>query len=155
MALQQELGMRQGFAEREHEAALNVYFTASILRKRATEFFRERDLTDVQFNVLSLLHSQSGEEGGLNQVDLSRMMLVNRANITTLIDRMEQAKLVKRVPVAEDRRYNLVVLTAHGRKRHDEVVADYRAETRRIMQVLSAEELDDLMEKLERIRKAV
>ena len=85
MTLKSELGMRKGFENPAHEALLNIYYTASRARKKAGEFFRLNRLTDVQFNVLSLLRHQSGEIGGLTQVELSRMMLVNRANITTLI----------------------------------------------------------------------
>ena len=81
MSLQSELGMRKGFDNPAHEALLNIYYTASRVRKKAGEFFRGFGVTDVQFNVLSLLKHQSGESSGLTQVELSRMMLVNRANI--------------------------------------------------------------------------
>ena len=115
MALEQELGLKKGFGVLEHEAILNIYYTASRIKKKAGDFFRGFGLTDVQFNVLMLLIHQSGEQGGLNQAQLSDMMLVNRANITSLIDRMEKAKLVERT-AADDRRYNIVKLTGQGRK---------------------------------------
>jgi len=115
MALQHELGHKHPFASKEHEALLSVYFTANRIKRRATDFFRAHELTYVQFNVLSLLKHESGEQGGLTQVELSCMLLVNRANITSIVDRMEKAGLIRRTPTAQDRRYNLVSLTSLGR----------------------------------------
>jgi DNA-binding MarR family transcriptional regulator len=153
MSLQSELGMRRGFENPAHEALLNIYYTASRTRKKAGEFFRLQGLTDVQFNVLSLLKHQSGESGGLTQVELSRMMLVNRANITTLIDRMEKGNLVARKPVPDDRRYNTIELTPHGQQMYERVQGVYRKKINDIMQALSPEELKSLISILEKLRK--
>lgn len=152
MSLKVELGMRKGFDYPPHEALLSIYYTASRARKKAGEFFRIHGLTDVQFNVLSLLKHQSGENGGLTQVELSRMMLVNRANITTLIDRMEKANLVERKPVPDDRRYNIIQLTAHGKEMHTKIAGVYRAKITEIMDVLEDTEKRQLVDILEKVR---
>jgi len=152
MSLKTELGMRKDFENPAHEALLNIYYTASKTRKRAGEFFREFGLTDVQYNVLSLLRHQSGGNGGLTQVELSRMMLVNRANITTLIDRMESAKLVARKPVPGDRRYNVIELTSHGHEMYEQVHGIYKNRISEIMSAVNATELASLLEILEKIR---
>lgn len=152
MALQQELELPKPIEYLAHEALLNIYYTASQAKKKADEFFRSRGLTDVQFNVMMLLVSQGGKDGGLTQVDLSRMMLVNRANITSLIDRMEKANLVHRVAAPDDRRYNVIKLTTLGRKLYDDVVLDYIENARAIMQPLNERETRRLIQSLERIR---
>lgn len=152
MTLQSELGMRKGFENPAHEALLNIYYTAARIRKKAGEFFRQYGLTDVQYNVLSLLKHQSVEGGGLTQVELSRMMLVNRANITTLIDRMEKANLVARKPVPDDRRYNVIELTPHGLDMYQKVSGTYKKKVGEIMGVLEQRELDALKDILEKIR---
>lgn len=144
--------MRKGFDYPPHEALLSIYYTASRARKKAGEFFRLHGLTDVQFNVISLLKHQSGEVGGLTQVELSRMMLVNRANITTLIDRMEKADLVQRKPVPDDRRYNIIQLTPHGEAMYKEVAGIYRNKITEIMDVLNDEELGQLVSIMAKIR---
>lgn len=153
MSLKQELALRNDFKHRPHEALLNVYYTAAKTQKKADEFFRLHGLTDVQFNVLMLLRSQSGDRGGLTQVELSRMMLVNRANITTLIDRMQRAKLVVRVADPEDRRFNIIKMTPKGESLYDKVSALYQRKVRDIMSALSDAEQADLMAKLGRLRK--
>lgn len=152
MSLKSELGMRKGFDYPPHEALLSIYYTASRARKKAGEFFRLHGLTDVQFNVLSLLKHQSGDIGGLTQVELSRMMLVNRANITTLIDRMEKADLVARKPVPDDRRYNIIQLTEHGKEMYKAVAGVYRDKITEIMDVLDETELNQLVSIMEKIR---
>lgn len=152
MTLKSELGMRKGFENPAHEALLNIYYTASRTRKKAGEFFRVYNLTDVQYNVMSLLKHQSGESGGLTQVELSHMMLVNRANITTLIDRMEKAKLVARKPVPNDRRYNVIELTDHGFEMYAKVSGTYKRKISEIMDVLDQRELKALIDILEKLR---
>jgi DNA-binding MarR family transcriptional regulator len=152
MTLKDELGLRADFKNRDHEALLNIYFSASKAKKRADEFFRAHGITDVQFNVMILLKNQSGKRGGLTQIELSEMMLVNRANITTLIDRMEKAGFVVRVPDSEDRRYNIVKLTRTGIARHAQVAARYMEQVGDIMGALSKGERQTLVELLTRVR---
>ena len=153
MTLKTELGMRSGFENPAHEALLSIYYTAARVRKKAGDFFRAHGLTDVQFNVLSLLKHQSGENGGLTQVELSKMMLVNRANITTLIDRMEKANLVARRPVPGDRRYNVIELTPHGIKMWTDIVGVYKQKVSEIMGAVSEEELEALVRTMEKVRR--
>ena len=114
MSLESELCLRRPFTLLAHEALLNIYYSASRLKKKAGEFFRPFGLTDVQFNLMMLLKYQGGQEEGLSQAQLSSMMLVNRANVTSLIDRMEKIDLVIRTPAPTDRRSNIVKLTKRG-----------------------------------------
>ncbi len=152
MALEQELGLRKGIKVLEHEALLNIYYTATCFRKRATEFFKRFGLTDVQFNVMMLLAHQSGTNGGLSQAELSDMMLVNRANITSLIDRMEKAKLVIRTDAVADRRSNIIKMTARGRRLFNTVEPLYATQVREIMSRISVTEQKKLISALEKVR---
>jgi len=152
MSLQDELGLRKPIALLPHEALMNIYYTASCVKKRADEFFRPFGLTDVQFNVLMLLHHQSTPEEGLSQAQLSDMMLVNRANTTSLIDRMEKTGLVVRTSDASDRRYKIVKLTARGRKLLADVEPLYAKEVRKVMAALKEAEQKKLITALEKIR---
>ncbi len=135
-----------------HEALLNTYYTTSCLRKRASEFFRPFGLTDVQFNLMMLLKYQGGPGKGLNQALLSDMMLVNRANITSLIDRMEKAGLVVRTPAPSDRRSNIIKLTTRARKLLDRIEPLYTKEVKQIMAALNQTEQKTLIAMLEKVR---
>ena len=152
MALEHELGFRRPIELLAHEALLNIYYTASCLKKRADEFFRPFGLTDVQFNLMMLLEYQSSEEKGLSQAQISGMMLVNRANITSLVDRMEKADLVVRTAAESDRRYNIVKFTGRGKKLLARVEPLYAKEVNTVMTILKESEQKRLNNMLEKIR---
>lgn len=154
MALNQELGLREGIKVLEHEAVLNIYYTASCLKKAAAEFFQQFGLTDVQFNVMMLLAYQSGPKGGLSQAQLSDMMLVNRANITSLIDRMEKVGLVVRTDAAGDRRSNIIKMTTRGRRLFIKVEPLYAGRVKEIMAGIGRAEQKRLIVLLEKIRES-
>jgi len=67
-------------------------------------------LTDNHYNVLRILN---GVSEPISQVEIGRRMLSSRANVTKLIDLLEQRNMVQRLP-SQDRRVNLVALTAAG-----------------------------------------
>ena len=141
------------FSIPQHEGLLNIYLTGALLRKRAREFFSRHRITDVQFNVLALIYDRAGWDGGLTQVELSRLLLVNRSNITSLIDRMEQGGLVIRAPDPADRRSKVVSLTARGRKRLLAIEGLYTEEVKMIMKSLTEEEMRELNAMLEKVRE--
>lgn len=152
MSLEYELCLRRPFTLLAHEALLNIYYSASCLKKKAGEFLRPFGLTDVQFNLMMLLDYQSQQDEGLSQAQLSSMMLVNRANITSLIDRMEKADLVIRTPAPADRRSNIVKMTDRGKELLEQIEPLYTKEVKRIMAALKLSEQKTVIEMLERIR---
>lgn len=152
MSLQEELGLSKPIATDGHEALLNIYYTSTCIRKRATEFLRPFGLTDVQLNLMMMLHHQSPPRGGLSQARLSDMMLVNRANITALVDRMEKAKLVVRTAAAGDRRTNIIKLTPRAKRLLARVEPLYAQEVNRIMGTLKDADRRKLIKLLEKVR---
>ena len=155
MGLKEELGLKTDFASPAHEALLNIYYTASIMKKRADDFFGQFGLTDVQFNMMNLLYYESGKEGGLSQAQISDMMLVNRANITSLVDRMEKAELVSRTAHANDRRYNIIKLTSKGKNLYTKVEQHYLKQVKEAMAPLDAAEIKKLAGMLEKVRRTL
>jgi DNA-binding MarR family transcriptional regulator len=155
MGLKEELGLKKDFASPAHEALLSIYYTASIMKKRADDFFGQFGLTDVQFNMLNLLYYESGKEGGLSQAQISDMMLVNRANITSLVDRMEKAELVTRTAHANDRRYNIIKLTAKGKNLYTKVEPLYLEKIKEVMTPLDAADTRKLTAVLEKVRRTI
>ncbi len=152
MTLQQELSLNTPINSLPREVILNVYYTASCLKKKADEFFGQYGISDVQFNVMMLLRYQQNDLEGLSQAQISQMMLVNRANITSLIDRMEKAGLVVRTPKAHDRRSYLIKLTEKADELMDVVEPMYLSEINRVA-VLNENEHRILIKLLERIRE--
>jgi MarR family 2-MHQ and catechol resistance regulon transcriptional repressor len=153
MTLESELKLRKPIKLLPHRSLLNIYYTSSCLKKKADAFFRQFGLTDVQFNVLNLLAMHSGPGGGLSQAQLSDMMIVNRANITSLVDRMEKSDLVARTAAPNDRRYNIVKMTPKGKKLFAKVEPLYVKQIRKLMSVLNESEEKALVKSLGKIRK--
>jgi len=155
VSLQVELGLKKPVALLAHEALLNTYYTASCLKKKAGDFLRPFGLTDVQFNLMMLLKHQTGPGEGLSQAQLSDMMLVNRANITSLIDRMEKAGLVARTSTPSDRRCNIIKLTHRGKRLLSQIEPLYAQEVERVMAALVETEQKRLIVMLEKIRGSI
>jgi MarR family 2-MHQ and catechol resistance regulon transcriptional repressor len=155
MSLIEELKLNVPFTLDTHESLLNIYFTATCIKKKATEFLKPFGITDVQLNMMMMLGHQGEHEGGLSQARISEMMLVNRANITSLVDRMEKAGFVIRTAAAGDRRYNIIKLTKKGKRLLEKVEPLYAKEVTRIMSVLSDGEKKKLIKMLEKVRSGI
>ncbi|MGJ5830595.1 MarR family winged helix-turn-helix transcriptional regulator [Streptomyces ossamyceticus] len=91
---------------------------------------RECGVSHTMFEVLIRLCRQPGEE--VSQRALADDLTLTSSGITRLVDRMEAADLVRRVPSPEDRRSVLVEATEHGRtvflraaEAHGQVVERY------------------------------
>lgn len=84
---------------------------AEVLNKSLVD---ERGISLPWYDVLLQL-SASGEDR-LRLQDLADRVLYSRSGLTRLIDRMESAGLVSRVPCEDDKRGTYAVLTAQGKR---------------------------------------
>ena len=150
--LQAELGLARPIIYPAHEPVLGIVYTATLLEKQGGRLLRRHGLTDAQFNVLMLLHHQ-GERGRMSQVRLGELLLVNRSNVTGLVDRMERDSLVRREDDPDDRRVNLVAITDKGEGVLAGAMADYYPMLDQVMAGLNDSERRKLMELLGRVRK--
>ncbi len=151
MALQDELGFPNPVENPSHEAMLSLVVTGTLLAKEGDALLRHFGLTDSQFNVLMLLRYQAPPEGA-SQVQLGRMLVVNRSNVTGLVDRMEKAGWVKREGTPGDRRANRVRLTAPGRALLVRAEKAYMARVEEVMGSLTPTDRRNLASLLERVR---
>lgn len=152
MGLQQELGMPNPISDIAHEAIMNIVLTGEMLAKEGQRIFRPLGLTNSQFNVLILLKHQSNHEG-ITQTELGARLLVNRSNVTGLIDRMEEAGWVRRTPAPGDRRINKVLLTKEGGQLLEQAEKLYYSRIREVMGGLSKKDLNAMNELLGRVRE--
>lgn len=150
MGLKEELKLSKNFISTEHEALLNLYYTSVCIKKHASDFFAPFGLTDVQFNLMMMLKHHGGSEG-LSQARLSEMMMVNRANVTGLIDRLEKIGMVRRTAV-KDRRFNMIQLTQKGKTLLEKADPAYGNEVQEAMSVLTEADLKRLIRACEKLR---
>ncbi|MBN1292715.1 MAG: MarR family transcriptional regulator [Candidatus Latescibacteria bacterium] len=154
MKFYEELGFLKPFKHKDHETLLNIVVTSTLLVKEAQQILRPLGLTDAQFNVLLILIGQS-ENGRLNQTELGKMLLVNRSNVTGLIDRMERDGFVERIPEPGDRRINLVQITEAGKTVLKKAQEIYYKRIEEIISALSPREGYQLCETLKKIRSGI
>ena len=105
-----------------YKALLQLLRAADTLWNTSHAFFARWNLSPSQFNVLNLL---SDQPDGLSQVELGRMLIMHRSNVTGLIDRLEKRGLVQRRDAAGDRRAYCVGLTAAGRTLVQNILPHY------------------------------
>jgi DNA-binding MarR family transcriptional regulator len=75
------------------------------------------------------------------QRELSDVLVVDRSNVTTLLDRVERAGWVRRGNHPQDRRIYCVTLTPSGRRLHARVFPRYLDAVGRAAAGISAEEM--------------
>jgi DNA-binding MarR family transcriptional regulator len=101
---------------------LQLLRTAEMLWNGSRLFFARWDLSPSQFNILNVLQDASA---GMSQVELSRLLIMNRSNVTGLVDRLEARGLVCREETPGDRRAYRVVLSSAGFKLIGEILPYY------------------------------
>jgi len=149
MKLQYELELGLPFEDIYHETLLNIVRTAGLFSSLGAGWFKQFGLTDAQFNVLLVLKYKDKE---LTQVDLSRRLVVTRASITSVLDRLEEKALVLRNHVAGNRRIHHVSLTPQGEELVERVEPLYRETLHQVLGELTEAECHALIGYLERVR---
>jgi DNA-binding MarR family transcriptional regulator len=110
-----------------------------LLERVMNPYFARFGITGAQWGVLRNLH-RAEQEGhvGLRPGDLAERLLVRPPSVTTLVDRLERAGLVRRDGVPEDQRAKVVVLTSAGHALLERVLAVHDGQIAAVMGGLSA-----------------
>lgn len=132
-----------------HEALMNVLLTGTLLKKTARTFFKDAPMSEAEFNLLMILrHSLQP----LSQNDLSERLLVDKSNITGLIDRLCKSGAIERNPVPDDRRRNHITLTDQGKQAVDAIDPVYHRLVAEIMHDLTDAEYKTLIRLTRKVR---
>lgn len=115
-----------------------VMATADAFLRESARLFRPLGLTAAQYNVLNVL---APHPEGMSQRQLSDVLVVDRSNVTGLLDRMEKAGWVRRADAPRDRRVYLVTLTAAGRRLWAKVTPRYLEVVAQVTRGMSAKEM--------------
>lgn len=130
----------------------DIVATADLFLRESTRLFRPHGLTAPQFNVLNLLGLHA-EEAGYSQRELADLLVVDRSNVTGLIDRMETAGWVRRADDPADRRVYRVKLTASGKRLWVKVAPGYADVVRQVTARLDERRMRDALELLATLRE--
>ncbi|MEW6269222.1 MAG: MarR family transcriptional regulator [Thermodesulfobacteriota bacterium] len=124
--------------------ALDAYIAlmraAEAVTARAHGHLQTAGLTIGQFGALEALHHL----GPLRATELARKLLRSPGNVTTVLDNLERAGLVRRSQDDEDRRCTTVSITARGAALMREIFPRHAEGLAREMSILTAREQEEL-----------
>ena len=149
MTLAKEIRMKDEFESVRHEALLNIVRTASFIGKISNTFFSKHHITEAQYNVLIVLKLESQ---ALTQMEIGERLVTSRANMTSLVDKLEKKQYVTREEVKDDRRAYKIHLTDQGKRLLDKVERAYVDKVEEIMTCISGAECKTISRSLERLR---
>ena len=153
MGLAEELGLDKPIQTVEHESLLNVIYTGTMISRASFRYFQGSELTDAQFNVLVQLKYAS--ERSLSQSALGRRLVVNKADMTGIIDRLEKTGLAVRLSHPTDRRVHMIVMTKKGETLVDGLEPGYLDGVHRLMAGIPDKDLRSLNKTLEKVRSNI
>jgi DNA-binding MarR family transcriptional regulator len=133
-----------------YESLIQVLHTANILWRESRRFFKPYGISEAQFNILHVLGEQPH---GMSQRELSDLLVVDRSNVTLLLDKMSAQGLIKRNDVPGDRRAYRVALSKEGMTLWKKVLPHYRKVIESIMSCVSEKEAGQCLLTLQEIEK--
>ena len=149
----EEIRQTRPFATQQEEAALNIVRTADALKRGGELLFRRHGITSAQYNVLRILRGAG--DRGLHCSGIAERMITAEPDITRLLMRMERLGLLMRQRDSADRRMVTAIATERGLQLLVELEAPLRKLQERQFALLSQDEIDALIDGLEKVRAGV
>ena len=133
--------------------ALNGVLNAGTMLKNVSrQFFRNRSTTEVQFNVLLLLKHA---DHPMTQKELSERLLVDKSNLTGLVDRMESSGHLLRLKTPGDRRSYHLQLTGKAEQLLEELEHPYRELLKSMLGDFSKDELLLMVRMMNKLQRSL
>ena len=148
--LHEELKQSKPFAEIEEELHVSIARTAALLERAVAKQLRPHGLTPTQYNVLRILRGAGPT--GLCRNELGERLVTPVPDVTRLLDRMAEQKLIARQRSDEDRRLVRTYLTPKGLELVNQLDDDMRAGHRARLSEFSREEIKRLVDALAELR---
>jgi DNA-binding MarR family transcriptional regulator len=137
--------------ERHNETydAVNAAFKA--MQRSIAELLAEEGLTQPQFVAMRVV----AKSGATPMRKISDEMFVTPANLTGIIDRLENKGLIKRMARQGDRRATIIELTPEGRAAQERVASRYSRFMQDALQAFTKDEQKTLRYLLEKLRRGM
>ena len=132
------------------EMFLNLAYTYDIVASDMSAKVTPYGITRAGFNVLRIL--SRAESKACKQNEISRLMLVSRANITGLVDSLSRQLLVERISDPNDRRVNMIKILPKGEKLLEDLLPGYYKHMHEVCSVFTEKEKKIFNDLLKRLR---
>lgn len=143
--------MDEGPTEMAVTAWARLLKAQQVLLERVEADLKHADLPPLEWYDV-LLELKREQSGRLRQFELGQKVLLSKYNLSRLLDRLEDAGLVKRQPCKEDARGADVTITAAGRALQKKMWPVYQQSIgrhfARHLSAAEAEQLADIMTRM-------
>lgn len=134
------------------EVFLNIIYTFGAIQEPLARRFAKYGISLSAWEVLMLLNRCEGKRCAQHR--LGSLLMVSRANVTGLVDRLEKRGLVRRETGSTDRRLRWACLTPEGESLIHQLLPGHHRALRRLMAGLEDSEKAELVRLLGRLRQA-
>jgi DNA-binding MarR family transcriptional regulator len=117
--LQKELKQTRPFKTLKHEASLSIARTAALLEHEFEAAMKPYGITATQYNVLRIL--RGSEPQGLCRNEIRDRLVRQVPDVTRLLDRLEDTRLISRQRGDDDRRFVTTRITRAGLRLLDQL----------------------------------
>ena len=144
--LRREIKQARPFQSLEQEALLGLERTAAVHSHAFAEALKPYGITPTQYNVLRILRGAG--EPGLCRHEVRDRLVAQVPDVTRLLDRLEEARLIERRRGTEDRRVVTTRITEKGQRLLRELDEPVLAMHKRQLGHMTREQLRTLVELL-------
>jgi MarR family 2-MHQ and catechol resistance regulon transcriptional repressor len=132
---------------------LDLLYTYDVFHQLSARYMAEYGLSKSSLNILMLLRDRRAD--GMQLHELGELLLVSRANITGLVDHLEEKGYVKRVVDAADRRARYARITKKAATLLDEFIPVHYRNLNVLLQELTGAEKEMLQGLLKKMRASL
>jgi DNA-binding MarR family transcriptional regulator len=148
MKIEDEIKQKK-FRSEYHKLLINLIFTTNWLNNMQQRFFKPYGITAQQYNVLRILKGQYPGPASVGMVQ--ERMLDRSSNITRLVDKLIEKKLVSRCENPQNRRMQELRITEKGISFVDEIMNQQNDE--QFFSKITEEEARKMNETLDNMRE--
>jgi DNA-binding MarR family transcriptional regulator len=148
--LQQEIGQSRPFRSPAQEAAMALLRTASVVGRTLGRVLEPWGLSFAQYNALRIIRGAGA--GGIPTLAIRERMIEEGTTITRLLDKLEDAGLVRRERSVPDRRQVICHATEAGKKLLDRIDPVVDAADEEVMASLTTRQHEQLVALLDSVR---
>lgn len=135
------------------QIVLDLLYTYDVFHQLSGRYMANYGLSKSSLNILMVL--RDGPLEGMQLHDLGELLLVSRANITGVIDSLQEKGWVTRVIDANDRRVRYARITERAEKLLDEFMPVHFRKVKSFLQDLTREEKQTLSALLKKARRSM
>ena len=141
---------KRRFDSPQQEAFLNLWRTYDRMRVLEEQLFDRHDLTPQQYNALRLL--KSAHPNPIATLSIASRLISRAPDITRLLDKLQERKLIERQRPADNRRTVMVSITPAGVELLEKLAIDVRDCHARQLGHLSGSQMRTLINLLQKAR---